>query len=160
MNLIYEKLKYLLSDSASGEKNTNTKTTPFFLSASSQLQPHSFTPNSSTSSPRALHGDGKWETAASPHQLLSATSSSSHFSLLHPGAFPGATGKHLSQRDGGAQLCPVLGQLELLELAVSGSGQPHSAATTTGEPVLGTTWQGTTLSAAYQVESHCSVHLS
>lgn len=97
MNLIYEKLEYFLSDSASGKKITNTKITPFFFSASSQLQPHS-TPSFSTSSLWAVQGGGEWGAAASPHQLLSAIFSSSHFSLLHPGAFPGATGKHQCQR--------------------------------------------------------------
>lgn len=114
-------------------KNTNTKTTPFLLSASSQPKHHSFTPSSSTSFPLTVQGDGEWGAAASPHQLLSATSSSSHLSLLHPGAFPG---KHLSQCGRGAHLCPARGQLELQELAVSGSGQPPSVATTTGEPEL------------------------
>lgn len=60
-----------------------------------------------------------------------------HFFLLTLLIAPSwAAGKCLSQCGRGAQSCPALGQLELLELAVSGSGQPPSAATTTGESVL------------------------
>lgn len=71
-NLIYEKLKYFLSDSASGGKKIQT---PKLHHSSSVLLSYNLTPSLPTSppTPGAVQGDGEGGAAASPHQPLSAT---------------------------------------------------------------------------------------